>query len=65
MSERSLDKLCSVAAQIEQQAVELQRLGLNDTAHILNMAVLDLNRHVYMSRVVNVVSMVHPKAKAH
>jgi hypothetical protein len=64
MSERSLDKLCSVAAQIEQQAVELQQLGLNDTAHILNMAVLDLNRHVYMSRIVSVVSIT-AKAKIH
>jgi hypothetical protein len=64
MSERSLDKLCTVAAQIEQQAVELQRLGLNDTAHILNMAVLDLNRHVYMSRIVPVASIA-AKAKTH
>ena len=65
MSDRSLDKLCTVAAQIEQQAVELQRMGLNDTAHILNMAVLDLNRHVYMSRVVTVASMGSAKAKTH
>ena len=69
MSERGLDKLCAVAAQIEYQAVELHRLGLNDTAYLLEMAVLDLNRHVYTSQILSsgasVDAIKPPKSKAH
>jgi hypothetical protein len=69
MSKHGLDKLCAVAAQIEQQATELQRLGLNDTARLLEMAVLDLNRHVYTSRILRIGAKVtaigSAKVKAH
>ena len=69
MSQRSLDKLCAVVARIEQQAEELQQLGLGETAHLLEMAVLDLNRYVYTSRILSerpeVETGKSAKARAH
>jgi hypothetical protein len=69
MSERGIDRLCAVAAQIEQQANVLQRLGFKDTARLLEMAVLDLNRHVYSSRILRngpkVEATKSAKAKPH
>jgi hypothetical protein len=50
MCERDLDQLCLVALRVEEQATTLRKLGFDEIAYLLEMAVLDLNRQVYECR---------------
>jgi hypothetical protein len=47
MSPRQLDQLRVIAAQVESHVSRIRKLGLDDTALILEMAALDLNRQIY------------------
>jgi hypothetical protein len=47
MSAHHLDQLRVVTSRVEEQLATLRRLGLDETAFLLEMAVLDLNRQVY------------------
>ena len=47
MSPHHLDQLRTITSRVEEQLSSLRRLGLDETAFLLEMAVLDLNRQVY------------------
>jgi hypothetical protein len=46
MAQDEIDRLCMVTLQVEAQAAILRKLGYDETAYLLEMAVLDLNRQI-------------------
>ena len=46
MAQDEIDRLCMVTLQVEEQAAILRKLGCDETAYLLEMAVLDLNRQI-------------------
>ena len=46
MAQDEIDRLCLVTLQIEEHAATLRKLGYDETAYLLEMAVLDLNRQI-------------------
>jgi hypothetical protein len=47
MSPRQLDQLRVIASQIEAHISRVRKLGLDETALLLEMVALDLNRQIY------------------
>ncbi len=46
MAQDEIDRLCMVTLQVEEQAAIPRKLGCDETAYLLEMAVLDLNRQI-------------------